>query len=112
MSLAGSELAYYHSAELVTKYYSLGLHTDEMGRPDSVEHDKAFTNMLASAERSARANARAARIATGGIPVQAKLSYQLASVDRDGDLSDKISALAGFWASSAFSQTAVMLARN
>ena len=112
MSLAGSQLAYYHAAELVTKYYSLGLHTDAMGHPDSVEHDKAFTYMLASAERSARASARAARIATGGIPVQAKLSYQLATVDRDGDLSDKISALAGFWTSSAFSQTAVMLARN
>ncbi len=112
MSLAGSQLAYYHAAELVTKYYSLGLHTDAMGRPDSVEHDKAFTNMLTSAERSARASARAARIATGGIPVQAKLSYQLATVDRDGDLSDKLSALAGFWTSSAFSQTAVMLARN
>ncbi|CAN5752854.1 hypothetical protein BH11MYX3_BH11MYX3_47140 [soil metagenome] len=112
MSLAGSQLAYYHAAELVTKYYSLGLHTDAMGRPDSVEHDKAFTNMLATAERSARASARAARIATGGIPVQAKLSYQLATVDRDGDLGDKLSALAGFWTSSAFSQTAVMLARN
>ena len=112
LSLAGSELAYYHSAELITKYYSLGLHTDASGHADSVEHDKAFTNMLASAERQARANARAARIATGGIPVQAKLSYQLASVDREGDVSDKISALAGYWQSSAFSQTAVMLARN
>lgn len=112
LSLAGSELAYYHAAELITKYYSLGLHTDALGRADSVEHDKAFTNMLASAERSARANARAARIATGGVPVQAKLAYQLASVDREGDISDKISALAGYWQSSAFSQTAVMLARN
>ncbi len=112
LSLAGSELAYYHAAELVAKYYSLGLHTDAMGRADSVEHDKAFANMLASAERAARANARAARIATGGIPVQAKLAYQLAAVDREGDITDKISALAGYWQSSAFSQTAVMLARN
>lgn len=112
LSLAGSELAYYHAAELVAKYYSLGVHTDAMGRADSVEHDKAFTNMLASAERSARANARAARIATGGIPVQAKLAYQLAAVQREGDITDKISALAGYWQSSAFSQTAVMLARN
>jgi hypothetical protein len=112
LSLAGSELAYYHSAELVAKYYSLGLHTDAMGHADSVEHDKAFTNMLASAERTARANARAARIATGGIPIQAKLAYQLAGVDREGDVSDRISAIAGYWMSSAFSQTAVALARN
>ena len=112
LSLAGSELAYYHSAELVAKYYSLGLHTDANGHADSVEHDKAFTNMLASAERTARANARAARIATGGIPIQAKLAYQLAGVDREGDVSDRISAIAGYWMSSAFSQTAVALARN
>ena len=68
--------------------------------------------MLASAERSARASARAARIATGGIPVQAKLAYQLAAVQREGDLSDKLLALASFWQSSAYSQTAVALARN
>ena len=77
-----------------------------------VEHDKAFLHVLAAAERSARASAHAARVATGAIPVQAKLAYQLASVERDGDLGDELDALAEFWASSAFSQTAVMLARN
>lgn len=112
LSLAGSELAYYHAAELIAKYYSLGVKTDAMGKADTVEHDKAFTNMLASAEKTARASARAARIATGGIPVQAKLAYQLASAGRDGDLADKLSALSSYWQSSAFSQTAVMLARN
>jgi len=112
MSLAGSELAYAKSAELVAKYYSLGVKPDAVGRITQVEHEKAFMNMLASAERAARANARAARIATGAIPVQAKLAYQLASVQRDGDTQDKIDALAGYWTSSSFSQTAVMLARN
>ncbi|MBL9018288.1 MAG: hypothetical protein JNL83_29140 [Myxococcales bacterium] len=112
LSLAGSELAYYKASELVAKYYSLGVKTDAVGKADTVEHDKAFTNMLVSAERTARASARAARIATGGIPVQAKLAYQLASSQRDGDLADKLSALSSYWQSSAFSQTAVMLARN
>jgi hypothetical protein len=71
MSLAGSELAYAKSAELVAKYYSLGVKTDgTTGRVNQVEHEKAFMNMLASAERAARANARAARIATGAIPVR------------------------------------------
>jgi uncharacterized protein len=112
LSLAGNELAYYGSAELVAKHYSLGIATDDAGIPKSVEHDKAFSNMLASAERTARASARAARIATGAIPVQAKLAYQLAIVRREGDLGDKLDALASFWESSAYSQTAVMLARN
>ncbi len=112
MSLAANELAYSKSAELVAKYYSLGVRADGAGRVSQVEHEKAFITMLASAERTARASARAARIATGSIPVQAKLAYQLAVVQRDGDTSDKIDALAGFWTATAFSQTAVMLARN
>ncbi|MBS1122423.1 MAG: peptidase lon domain protein [Deltaproteobacteria bacterium] len=112
MTLAANELAYSKSAELVTKYYSLGVRADGGGRVSQVDHEKAFITMLASAERTARASARAARIATGSIPVQAKLAYQLALVQREGDTSDKIEALAGFWTSTSFSQTAVMLARN
>jgi uncharacterized protein len=112
MSLAGSQLAYYNSAELIAKYYSLGVHTDANNKVEKLEYEEAFTNMLASAERSARANARAARIAAGAIPIQAKLAYQLAVVERAGDLTEKVDALGEFWASSAFSQTAVMLARN
>lgn len=112
MLLAGNELAYFKSAELVAKYYSLNVKNDANGKFSGVEHEKAFINMLISAERAARASARAARIATGAIPVQAKLAYQIASVQKDGDINDKLDALAGFWSSSAFSQTAVMLARN
>lgn len=112
LSLAGSELAYYDAAQLIAKYYSLEVHTDDSGKVDKVEHDKAFVHMLAAAERNARASAHEAKIATGAIPVQAKLAYQLAMVERDGDLGDKLDALGEFWAASAFSQTAVMLARN
>ncbi|HEX5060107.1 MAG TPA: S16 family serine protease, partial [Kofleriaceae bacterium] len=86
MSLAGSELAYFHAAELIAKYYSLDVRLDDARQVNHVEHEKAFTNMLATAERNARASARAARIATGAIPVQAKLAYQLASVERAGNL--------------------------
>lgn len=112
LSLAGSQLAYFDASELIAKYYSLGVHTDDNNKVDKLEYEQAFTNMLASAERNARANARAARIAAGAIPIQAKLAYQLATVERAGDLGDKIDALTEFWASSSFSQTAVMLARN
>ena len=112
LTLAGSEMAYFNSAVLIAKYYSLGVHTDYTGHADRVEHEKAFINMLASAERSARASARAARIATGAIPVQSKLYYQAAVFGREGDTTDKMEALQNFWRSSAYSQTAVMLARN
>lgn len=113
LALAGSEVAYYNSAELIAKYYSLGVKTDPTtGRANAVQHEKAFMNMLASAEKSARASARAARIATGSIPVQSKLAYQQASISREGDMADKIDALSQYWSSSAYSQMAVMLARN
>jgi hypothetical protein len=112
LSLAGSELAYFHSEELIARYYSLEIKKSSTGEITGVEHEKAFANMLATAERNARENARAARIATGNIPVQARLAYELASVEIDGSVAEKLDALAQFWSSSAFSQTAVMLARN
>ena len=111
-NLAASQLAYASPAELIAKYYSLGVHTGSDGKVQSLEYDKAFTNMLALAERGARSSARAARIATGAIPIQAKLAYEVATVERDGDVVEQIEALGQFWASSAISQTAVMLARN
>jgi uncharacterized protein len=111
MTLAGSQMAYFRSAQLIAKYYSLGVQRDRAGRP-TITRDKAFHNMLASAERSAREAAREARIATGSIPVQAKLAYQVAQLDREGATEDKLQALAEYWTSSAFSQSAVMLARN
>jgi hypothetical protein len=113
VSLAASELAYFVSAQLIAKHYSLEVRTDDLaGRGAAVEHAQAFANMLETAERTARASARAARIATGAIPVQAKLVYQMASVQREGNVSDKLDALTAYWMSSAYSQTAVMLARN
>jgi uncharacterized protein len=112
-SLAASELSFFRSSLLIGKHYSLGVQNDPIsGISLSVEHDKAFMHMLTSAERKARENARAAKIATGAIPIQARITYQNARVLREGDLDDKLRALEGFWASSVYSQTAQMLARN
>jgi hypothetical protein len=112
-SLAASELSFFRTSTLISKWYSLGVENDQVtGKPKTVAHDKAFMNMLAFAEKRARENARAARVATGEIPVQARLRYQQAKVLREGDLADKLAALESFWASSVYSQTAVMLARN
>jgi hypothetical protein len=112
-SLAGSELSFFRSSLLIGKHYSLGVQNDPIsGIPVSVTYDKAFMHMLANAERKARENARAAKIATGSIPIQARLAYQNARVLREGDLDDKLRALEAFWAASVYSQTAQMLARN
>ena len=113
MTLASAQLAYFKASTLISKWYSLGVQNDWLtGRATSVEHEKAFMNMLATAERKARENARAASVAAGSIPVQARIAYQNARILREGDLADKLQALEAYWASSAYSQTAVMLARN
>jgi hypothetical protein len=56
--------------------------------------------------------ARAAQIATGAIPVQAKIAYQLATTLETGSIDDQLDALANLWAATAFSEAAVVLARN
>jgi hypothetical protein len=114
LSTAANQLASATSAELLAKYEALhvDLTSDGSGRVTKIEHADAFAKMLAGAERMARIHARAARIATGSIPIQAKLAYQNATVDRGGTLGEQLDALSQFWAASAYSQLAVMLARN
>jgi hypothetical protein len=68
--------------------------------------------MLAGAERATRAAAHAAQVATGEIPVQSRLAYQLAAIEAAGDLDEQIEALAELWTATAFSEAAVMLVRN
>lgn len=110
-TLAGHAAAYQNAQVLLAKYDVLAVHTGDAGRIDAVEHAGALRALLANARRTARASARAARIATGAIPVQAKLAYQLAAVEATGSLEDQLDALAELWTASAFCQLAVMLAR-
>jgi len=113
MSLAAAQLAYFKASTLISKRYSLGVENDMYsGRAVSVTYEKAFMSMMTSAERKARENARSAKVATGSIPVQARIAYQDAKLLREGDLADKLAALELYWKSSVYSQTAVMLARN
>lgn len=112
--LAGAVLSYFKTSLLISKGFSLRVERDIFtGEPIKVAHQKAFINMIASAERKAREHARSAKLATGTIPLQARLSYQNARVLHEGgNLGDKIRALEFYWLSSVYSQTAVMLARN
>jgi hypothetical protein len=112
LALAGHQVAYRGAAVLVARYDSFAVHANAAGKIDAVEPAEGFRHLLANAERSARAHARAARIATGAIPVQAKLAYQLATAEQAGDLDDRLDALAELWTASAVSLAAVALARN
>jgi hypothetical protein len=112
LELAVHELAYHQTAVLIARYDALPGRVYATGRIDVAAHPAALRAMLASAARAARAHARAARLATGAIPLQARLAYQLAAAAATGPVAEQLEALAGMWTSSAFSQLAVMLARN
>lgn len=112
LALATARAAYHAAARLIARRESLGVRADDAGRIAAIEHPQALRRMLATAERSARAAAHAAQIATGAIPAQARLAYQLAAGDAAGDLGDQLNALAGLWAATAVSETAVALARG
>jgi hypothetical protein len=72
----------------------------------------ALKPWIAAAARVARAEARAARIATGEIPLAARWAYQLATAQPPADLAAQLAALDDLWASTAASRTAIVLARN
>jgi hypothetical protein len=112
LALAAARTAYHSAALVIAKYDALGIHSDDTGRIASVNHPQAFRALIANAERTARAAARAAQIAAGSIPVQARLAYQVAAIETAGGLDDQLDALAELWAATAFSEAAVSLARN
>jgi hypothetical protein len=93
LSLAAGELAYLDAATRLARS-TLGVHTDAQGHVDAVAHEDALAPLLAAADRHARASARAA----GTIPVQIRLAYQLATIEKTGSLDDRLDALSELWA--------------
>ena len=79
---------------------------------DAGNHAALLRALIASAQRAARARARAARIATGAVPLQARLAYQLAAVEATGSVDDQLDALAELWTATAIADAAILLARN
>lgn len=109
LRLAAGADAYLGSASLTNKYYSLSAtRTDD----DAIVlgNRKALTNQLELGKASARSAAAAAKSAVGFIPAAARLSYQLANAQREGDDEENPMALESYWQSSFFSNLAVTIA--
>ena len=111
-ALAASELSFGDTSELISEYYSLQTQFGPDGSLLSVAHPEAFEHVLSFAERRTREQAHAALVATGSIPVQTQLYYQIAETQRAGGLRDRLDALGTYRVAMQFAQTAVMLARN
>jgi hypothetical protein len=100
LTLAGALLAHAGSARLLVER---ALPTEPGPR------DAALSRLVTAAERKARQHARAARIAIGFVPMQARLRYEQALAVRPAD---RALALELLWTSSLYSQIAIALARN
>lgn len=109
LALAGARAAYLGAARVIAKYDAPGAHAEPTGAGSPPQ---ALRALLATSERAARAAARAAEVATGAIPVEARLAYQRAVVEAAGGAGDPLDALADLWAATAASETAVLLART
>ena len=112
LALAAPRAAFHSAALVVAKYDALGVHSDDTGRIDAVNHPQAFRALVAAAERRARVAARTALVATGAVPLQARLAYQVAVASASGTLDDQLYALGELWTSTASSEAAVILARS
>ncbi|HVV83866.1 MAG TPA: hypothetical protein VHE35_12410, partial [Kofleriaceae bacterium] len=100
-------------AVLLSRHTSLGVTLDDTtGEPIAIAQHDALAPLLAAAGRRAREQAMAARVATGSIPAQTRLHYQVARALAGGDLADRLDALAELWTATRFAETAAMLARN
>jgi len=112
LALADGALAYHSAASVLAAHDAFALRADDAGRPAPAERGDALRGSLDGAARAARSGARAARIATGAIPVQARLAYQRASIAATGEADDQLAALTALWTASAWCEAAVTLARN
>ena len=80
------------------------------GQPSAVGRPSRLRNALVLAERAARRQASAARVAVGSIPIGARLAYQAARGLARGDRLERVRALALYQVASAESRLAVLLA--
>lgn len=111
-TLTAGELSFGETSTLISEYYSLQTELGLDGDVVSVAHPEALAHMLTWAERRTREYARAALVATGAVPVQTQLYYQIAEQQKAGSVRDQLDALGTYWTAMQFAQTAVMLARN
>ncbi len=109
LRLAAGASAYLGAASLTNKYYSLSATRNDK-EETVLGNRKALTNQLDLRKRPARSAAGAARAKVGFIPAAARMSYQLATAQREGDDDDKLDALEYDWQSAFFSNLAVMIA--
>ena len=112
LSLAGSELAYYDAAEPDREVLLARRPHRRQRQGRDVEHDKAFTTCSRppSAARARARGPRGSRPARSRCRPSSPTSSRRSSATATSATSSTRSS--EFWAASAFSQTAVMLARN
>jgi hypothetical protein len=91
-NLGGATALYARSATLLAKYYSLNAQVDDNGTIIGVAHESALTNALETAEGAA-AGAITVLRAKKADPALAAGDFEIAGVEREGDVGQKLEAL-------------------
>jgi pSer/pThr/pTyr-binding forkhead associated (FHA) protein len=105
MQLAAASYAFLDGAKLVNKWYSLGGSYDANGGV-VLENRRALTAQLELARRNAREAATRAKESIGFVPTPARLAFQVAGARREGNDSEKLTALASYWQATFWSELA------
>ncbi|MBP9207028.1 MAG: hypothetical protein KBG28_23870 [Kofleriaceae bacterium] len=111
--LAGAQLSSLHASTLLARHVILAVETEaDSDTARAVRDPAALAAMTRGAEQAARRAARSARIASGAVPVQARLDYASGQVLSTGDLEDQLAAISAYWRASMWSRLAVVLAKH
>ncbi len=95
-NLGGSTILYARSATLLAKYYSLDAEVDDSGSVIALGHEQALANALDIGEEQGAGAITVLRDKKTD-PAIVVASFEIAGVDREGDLDAKLDALSGFF---------------
>ena len=111
LRLGAGAQAYLGAGGLVNKYYAIGMNRNADGTK-TLSNRRALTYLLDQARKRARQAAGRCKDRLGFIPSAAMTTYENAIAYRERSDEDKLIALEEFWASTFWSDLAVMLARE
>ena len=94
--LGGAISLYERTAQLMAKYYSLGRVNPRTLALTGIANGAAFNSAIQLAQTQLAANIGLLR-AKGVNPLIAAADYEIAGIDRNGDVSDKFLALGDYW---------------
>ncbi|MFW6074993.1 MAG: S16 family serine protease [Chloroflexota bacterium] len=109
MQLGAALVGYNYSAVIIAEYYSLDARVDEFGGVVDYGRQTALAEMLDLADH--RAQEWLSSVADEE-PVLSLYYYEIARLQRQGDATEQLSALSGYWLSATLSEVLAIFTSN